>query len=89
MDILRRYPVASEDIHDEDGNSLVAIAAMKGQPKILTILLLKGFDPNTQNFEGNTPLRYACDGNYLKCIDILLTYGANEDIENNSGIVPW
>ena len=48
------------------------------------MLLMSGMDPNTQNNKGNTALHYACDTINMKIVDLLMDYGAREDIENNS-----
>ena len=56
---------------------------MKGDHNMLKLLLEKGMTPNTQNKDGNTPLHYACDGKYMRCVDILIQFGIKEDIENN------
>ena len=56
---------------------------------MLRLLLSKGFEPNTQNFEGNTAMHYAIDAKFLKCVDLLINYGADENIVNNHGVFPW
>lgn len=82
-DILHQYLGAIDNIKNQDGDSVVALAAMKGDHTMLKLLLEKGMPPNTQNKDGNTPLHYACDGKYMRCVDILIQYGIKEDIENN------
>ena len=56
---------------------------------MLALLLAKGFCPNTQNNDGNTPLHYASDGKYMRCVDMLIQYGVKEDIVNNDGKTGW
>ena len=82
-DILNLYVGPIDIIKNEKGDSLVAIAAMKGDSKMLSLLLSKGHNPNTKNVDGNTPLHYACDGKHMKCVDMLIQYDVKEDIENN------
>ena len=67
----------------------MAIAALTGNHEMLKLLLLKGFEPNTQNEDGNTPLHYAVDSRHLKCVDILINFGADESIENKLGLSAW
>ena len=88
-DILRRYPVQQDQIFDENGNSLVIIASMRGNNKLLYLLMQKGFDVNLVNYDGNSALHFAMDGKFLKCIEILINFGADEEIENNLGQQPW
>jgi ankyrin repeat protein len=88
-DILKRYPVSQENIQNHEGNSLVCMSTITGNHEMLTLLLTKGFEVNTQNYDGNTPLHYAVDAQTKKCIDILINFGADESIENDQGMIPW
>ena len=58
-DILNRYSGETDHIQDKFGNSLVALAAQKADHNMVGLLLSRGFDPNTVNQEGNTPLHLA------------------------------
>lgn len=72
QDILQQYLGSLENIKNRDGDSVVALAAMKGDHNMLKLLLDKGMCPNTQNKDGNTALHYACDGKYMTCVDVLI-----------------
>ena len=81
-DILKRYQGDLNMIFDCDSNSLIGLAAMHGDFRMIQILLAKGVNANSQNNLGNTPLHYAIMKKYNKCIDTLITYGVDENIEN-------
>ena len=86
-DILKRYPI--DNIKDRNGNSLVAIAAINGDANMIKLLLGRGLDPSSQNFDGDTPLHYAISNSSQKCITELLNGNANEKIVNYDGKTPW
>jgi ankyrin repeat protein len=65
------------------------MAAAEGDDKMVKLLLSKGENPNKQNKDGNTALHYAVAGNYNLCVDVLIAYGINENIENNEGLTAW
>jgi ankyrin repeat protein len=86
--LMDRYQILDE-IRDEEGNSLIILATLKGNSQLVYSLCLRGLDVNHTNNEGNSALHYAVDGKYLKIIDVLLDFGADEKIENNHGFIPW
>lgn len=47
---------------------------MQGDFKMSEILLRKGANVNIQNDQGNTPLHYAIQKKFNKCIDTLIAY---------------
>jgi len=47
QDILQQYLGSLENIKNRDGDSVVALAAMKGDHNMLKLLLDKGMCPNT------------------------------------------
>ena len=49
---------------------------------MLKILLDQGLNMNLQNKDGNTALHFAINANFINCVDLLLSYGADETIEN-------
>ena len=61
QDILNRYTndESYNGIRDERGNTLVCIAAMHGDWRIMKLLLSSGFDPSIPNDLGDTPLHLA------------------------------
>jgi ankyrin repeat protein len=68
-DILKRYQGNIDNICDEDGNSLLIMATIKGDYKMVDILLQRGVDVNGQNNIGNTALHYAIMKRFNKTID--------------------
>ena len=56
---------------------------------MVNVLISKGFDVNIQNPQGNTPLHYAISGGWIKLTDTLIKNGANENLQNYLGQVPW
>jgi len=55
-------------------------------PDTLEYLLNKGFDPDSPNEFGKTPLMYAAQANALGAVRLLLAHGANPNAET---IEPW
>ena len=49
------------------------------------MLLEKGADPNISDIYGFTPLGVACGTGGAKCIDLLISYGALINHQNNDG----
>ena len=56
---------------------------------MVQLLLSRGFNPNTQNMDGNTALHYAVNNGQSKIVDSLISHGADEKIVNNQGVTPW
>ncbi len=53
-------------------------------------LLLHGFDPNSSNIQGETPLHLACRwGNHYKLAELFLKYGADPNEQTTSGNTPF
>ena len=50
---------ASIDSHDNDGNTALILAAMRGHSKIVVLLLQNGANPHWQNDYGFTALAWA------------------------------
>ena len=74
---------------DEQGRSILHIAAMNGYTEIIQIILS---DPlaqiNTQDQSGNTPLHYAIQNKRDDATIMLLDAGADVRIKNNVGLSP-
>jgi len=56
---------------------------------MVQLLLSRGFDPNTINQDGNTPLHLAMISSAMVSADLLLNFGVDELIKNNMGKTPW
>ena len=74
---------------DKDGNTLLILATMNGNLEIVKYLLENGANPNCVNLVKNTPLHYAIAKNEYYIADLLLQYGAKDNIENIDGLTPW
>ena len=72
LEMLQRYQGPFDNIFDEDGNGLVSCAAKYGDSEMVKLLLVRGFDPNTQDKLGNTSLHYAVSANFRKIVDLLI-----------------
>ncbi|MEZ5428226.1 MAG: ankyrin repeat domain-containing protein [Pyrinomonadaceae bacterium] len=92
------------DESNSSGMTPLFLAIEGDQPQILELLLKSGANPNKQSgIDGTTALHWAVDYSYdgmvqnnrdisypepLECIRILLKYGADENIKDNSGKIP-
>ena len=73
----------SLDINDKDGNSLLMLAVMNKQEKIVAYLLRKGINPNIANIDNQTPLLIASRNHYHLILRMLKESGAFGDIDPN------
>jgi hypothetical protein len=71
----------SLDIIDEDGNSLLLIAIINKQEKIVSYLLRKGINPNISNKDNQTALSLAAKNHNHNIIKMLKEAGAFGDID--------
>ena len=79
------------DINNQilEGNTFLIISTREGNKNITKFLCEKGCELNIQNYKGNTALHYAIANLFFDIVDILISFGAREDIINNSGLRPW
>ena len=77
------------NILDKDGNSLLNLAVQCDSKNIVNYLLCKGADPNTQNNKLNSPLHYALIYQNFEIADLLIKYGAYENLKNGDGLTAW
>ncbi len=87
-DALNRYQ-GKVNFRDNNGNTLIAMAAMNGDDPMVKLLLSRGCSANVKDKDGNTPLHYAMSGKHLKVIDTLISHGVDEHVENWRGKTPW
>jgi ankyrin repeat protein len=71
-----------------DGDSLMHIAAIRGDERTISLLLDAGGDPNSIGDMGETPLHYAYDHDHKGIVELLLDHGANPSIRNEFGNLP-
>ncbi len=79
------------DINNQifDGNTFLIIATREGSKNIIKFLCDNNCEMNIQNDKGNTALHYAIGNLLFDIVDILIEYGAKEDILNCEGLRPW
>ena len=72
-----------------EGNTFLIVCAKEGCLKLVKFLCKKNCDLNIQNEKGNTALHYAIANQFFDIVDVLIKYGAKEDIFNYKGLSPW
>jgi ankyrin repeat protein len=68
---------ASFDVTDEDGETLLHIAAERGHDRIAALLVEKGLDVNARNNDGGTPLHKAAGMGDFETTSMLVEHGAD------------
>jgi ankyrin repeat protein len=84
------FDLRSGDVNavDDEGNSLLYVAASKNQLGKISFLLNKGANVNFKNERGATPLNVACDKIALDAIQLLIDGGADVNTRTNRGNTP-
>ena len=72
-----------------DGNTFLILATREGNKNLVKFLCENKCEMNLQNDKGNTALHYAIGNLFFDIVDILISYGAKEDILNCKGLRPW
>ena len=73
------------EARDDNGNTDLILAAVKGDKKAIEALIEDGADPNIQNKWGMSALMYAAEGNHADTICYLLEAGADLNARNGEG----
>lgn len=81
---LGQHPEAI-DIQDDQGRTLIHMAAANGYVDVLSVLLSFHPTPNIQNMEGNTALHFAALNKCVSTASLLLDGGWKTDIVNLAG----
>eukprot|EP00063_Salmo_salar_P034935 XP_014009770.1 PREDICTED: putative IQ motif and ankyrin repeat domain-containing protein LOC642574 homolog [Salmo salar] len=71
-----------------NGNTAVSEAAGGGQPEVITLLVERGADINTQGAFGRTPIYRAAFGGHLGAVQTLLQLGADPRTHADDGSTP-
>ncbi|KAG7393723.1 hypothetical protein PHYPSEUDO_004486 [Phytophthora pseudosyringae] len=81
------FPLDSED---DKGNTLLLLACQNVNQKMVELLVARRANVNHRNAQGNTPLHFAMayDGEGVLG-EYLIAHGADDTIENNSGLTPY
>ncbi|HCJ12221.1 MAG: hypothetical protein A2Y14_00705 [Verrucomicrobia bacterium GWF2_51_19] len=70
---------------DDDNDTALMFAVMKGQTEIVQILIKAGADLNIQDKHGNTAMRLAVMDDQTEIVQILIAAGANPNIQGQNG----
>jgi ankyrin repeat protein len=73
------------DSKDENGNTILIIAAQNNNKRILKLALRYGAQINMQNIMGNTALHFAKEYQYDNIFKYLIQKGADPEIKNIKG----
>jgi len=77
------------DAPDKMGYSPLMNAGIKGYDDVSETLLDHGANPHYSNTAGKNSLMLACYHGSVRCIDVLLKYGASWSIKDKSGSAPF
>ena len=87
-----KYMVLSFDctkLADKDKKrNALHYASLKGNTKIIELLLQNGFDVDSTDSDGNTPLFYSITYPFPDSVILLLEKGSNPNIQNKDGTTP-
>ena len=72
----------SMDYKDEQGNTLLHIAAQNGNRRMIKLCLRREADINSQNLGGQTPLHYAYAYGYGEVGEYIIKKGGDDTIRN-------
>jgi ankyrin repeat protein len=70
------------DSKDNNGNTILLVAAQNGNKRIAKLALRYGAQINMFNTMGNTALHFCYEYNYIELADYLISKGANLNIKN-------
>lgn len=74
--------------YDEHKLTLLQLAILYKEPKVLEELLRRGADPNHPDPNGGYAIITAVQNDIYPMVEILLKYGANPNVENFEGYTP-
>lgn len=88
-DIGRLLPAGAEaNAKDENGNTLLAIAAKNGHKAAAELLIARGADINAKGRNGRTPLDYAALNGHKEVAGLLIAKGADINARNDDSNSP-
>ena len=77
FDMARNGDEALTDLANQDGNTLLMLAAYAGHTTIVQALVERGADVDKQNDRGQTPLAGAVFKKYDEVVNVLVAAGAD------------
>lgn len=78
--LLLESSKVSDQVDEENGNSLLHVAAKLGNVEMMQLLLDHGADPNAVSKKGYTPLHVAAWSGHVDCVELLLAQGCDPEI---------
>ena len=88
-ELQERLNSSAINMKDEEGNSLLHIAAVKNNPIIVRLLINMDADIEAQNNVGETPLAAALNNSSYAAVQVLAEYNANIFAKDNEGVKPF
>ncbi|OZJ02264.1 hypothetical protein BZG36_04694 [Bifiguratus adelaidae] len=83
--IYAQYYPASIHAVNQEGKTVLLVAARKGNNDLINYLLDLGSDVDHTDDEGNTALHYASAWGNIQCMETLVYRGCNVSLKNHSG----
>lgn len=83
LDECRVHP----DTPNEFGRTALQVMMM-GNPKVASLLLQKGANPNLQDKHGISPAHDAARTGFLDTLQVLVEHGASVNLADNNGALP-
>ena len=71
-----------------EGDTVIHVAAMRGDERTISLLLEAGADPNSVGDMGSTPLHYAYTRKHDGVVKLLLDHGASTTTRDEFGKMP-
>lgn len=88
-ELQERLNGSAVNMRDEDGNTLLHIAAIKNDTVIVRLLINMDADLEAQNNTGATPLQAALNNSAYDAVKVLVEYNANIFAKDNEGEKPF
>lgn len=90
MRIIKTYETYEDDLLQKQLNkNLVTYSSNRSSLNVLRDLLKKGADPNCDDYNGLSPLHYACVNHFDKAVELLVEYGADVNKKSADGLTPF
>ena len=88
VELMLKQENTEPDFKDNNGETPLFQAAMRGHKKMVDLLLCKGAEPDSKNYIGQTPLSQAASHGHKEVVELLLRKGAELDFKDNDGQTP-
>jgi ankyrin repeat protein len=88
-DAIKSFQGNLNNIRDINGNTLLILASIYGDFKMVKLLIGAGLNTNIKNSDGNIAMHYAASVKSYQCMRALIDGGTDENLENKDGKTPW